>query len=194
MHTGGAFHTDADASDYGGQGVHTAARIGAAAAKSEILVSRETLDGIGTAFRLSEPRAEELKGFDEPVDVVDGPLALIPSASGLRRASRPGCSCSTTGAAPTRTTCSRSPTRSTASAGSMSSRPRAPLELPGWPGYHWYVVPRVGYPDPETFHRAFDALAAFHDDVWERTGVTPARTVFGGFSMGSVMSYSLGLA
>jgi class 3 adenylate cyclase len=70
VHTGGAFHTDADATDYGGQGVHTAARIGAAAGKKEILVSRETLDGIGTAFRLSEPRAEELKGFDQPVEVV----------------------------------------------------------------------------------------------------------------------------
>ena len=31
VHTGGAFHTDADATDYGGQGVHAAARIGAAA-------------------------------------------------------------------------------------------------------------------------------------------------------------------
>jgi hypothetical protein len=28
--------------------------------------------------------------------------------------------------------------------------PRAPLRLPGSPGYHWYVVPRVGYPDPVT--------------------------------------------
>jgi phospholipase/carboxylesterase len=72
--------------------------------------------------------------------------------------------------------------------------PRAPLQLPGWPGYHWYVVPRVGYPDPETFHAAYKALADFHDDLWERTGVTPERTVLGGFSMGSVMSYSLGLA
>jgi phospholipase/carboxylesterase len=71
--------------------------------------------------------------------------------------------------------------------------PRAPLELPGWPGYHWYVVPRVGFPDPETFHAAYRALAAFHDEVWERTGVPPERTVLGGFSMGSVMSYSLGL-
>jgi phospholipase/carboxylesterase len=71
--------------------------------------------------------------------------------------------------------------------------PRAPLELPGWPGYHWYVVPRVGYPDPDTFHRAFDALAAFHDDLWERTGVSEERTVLGGFSMGTVMSYALGL-
>jgi phospholipase/carboxylesterase len=72
--------------------------------------------------------------------------------------------------------------------------PRAPLTLPGWPGHHWYVVPRVGYPDPETFRNAYDRLAAFHDGLWERTGIAPADTVFGGFSMGSVMSYSLGLA
>jgi phospholipase/carboxylesterase len=71
--------------------------------------------------------------------------------------------------------------------------PRAPLTLPGWPGYHWYVVPRVGYPDPETFHAAYRQLAEFHDELWERTGVPPERTVLGGFSMGSVMSYSLGL-
>jgi phospholipase/carboxylesterase len=71
--------------------------------------------------------------------------------------------------------------------------PRAPLELPGWPGYHWYVVPRVGYPDPETFHAAYRGLAALHDELWERTGIGPERTVLGGFSMGSVMSYALGL-
>jgi len=71
--------------------------------------------------------------------------------------------------------------------------PRAPLQLPGWPGFHWYVVPRVGFPDHDTFHTAYDALAAFHDDLWERTGIGPERTVLGGFSMGSVMSYALGL-
>lgn len=72
--------------------------------------------------------------------------------------------------------------------------PRAPLELPGFPGYHWYVVPRVGYPDPETFRGAFESLARFHDDLWARTGIAPERTVLGGFSMGSVMSYALGLS
>jgi phospholipase/carboxylesterase len=72
--------------------------------------------------------------------------------------------------------------------------PRAPLQVPGWPGHHWYVVPRVGYPDHATFHAAYDALAAFHDELWERTGLAPAQTVFGGFSMGSVMSYSMGLS
>jgi phospholipase/carboxylesterase len=71
--------------------------------------------------------------------------------------------------------------------------PRAPLTLPGWPGRHWYVVPRVGYPDPDTFRAAFDALAGFHDELWERTGAGPEQTVLGGFSMGSVMSYALGL-
>jgi phospholipase/carboxylesterase len=72
--------------------------------------------------------------------------------------------------------------------------PRGPLTLPGWPGYHWYVVPRVGYPDPDTFRSAFAKLAGFHDELWERTGVGPERTVLGGFSMGSVMSYALGLS
>ena len=72
--------------------------------------------------------------------------------------------------------------------------PRAPLELPGSPGYHWYVVPRVGYPDPDTFHSAYEQLAAFHDELWARTGIAPAATVLGGFSMGSVMSYALGLS
>jgi class 3 adenylate cyclase len=69
-HTGGAFHTGGDLTDYGGQGVHVAARIGAAAGAGEILVSRETLDGVTTPFRLSEPRTEALKGFEQPVDVV----------------------------------------------------------------------------------------------------------------------------
>jgi len=70
--------------------------------------------------------------------------------------------------------------------------PRAPLTL-GGPGYHWYVVPRVGHPDPETFHAAYRALAELHDETWSRLGLGPEQTVLGGFSMGSVMSYALGL-
>ena len=72
--------------------------------------------------------------------------------------------------------------------------PRGPLTLPGWPGYHWYTVPRVGFPDPDTFARAYTRLSAFHDELWLRTGIVPERSVLGGFSMGSVMSYALGLA
>jgi phospholipase/carboxylesterase len=71
--------------------------------------------------------------------------------------------------------------------------PRAPLQLGPSPGYHWYLVPRVGTPDPDTFASAYAKLAALHDELWERTGIGPERTVLGGFSMGSVMSYALGL-
>jgi phospholipase/carboxylesterase len=71
--------------------------------------------------------------------------------------------------------------------------PRAPLRVPGSPGYHWYLVPRVGYPDPDSFRAAYRELAALHDELWERTGIGPDRTVLGGFSMGTVMSYALGL-
>lgn len=72
--------------------------------------------------------------------------------------------------------------------------PRAPLRLQGSPGYHWYIVPRVGHPDPDTFARSRAELAAFHDDLWERTGLTPEDTVLGGFSQGTVMSYALALS
>jgi phospholipase/carboxylesterase len=71
--------------------------------------------------------------------------------------------------------------------------PRAPLTVPGSPGYHWYLVPRVGYPDPDSFYAARAALAEFHDRLWEETGIGPERTVLGGFSMGSVMSHAMGL-
>ncbi len=63
--------------------------------------------------------------------------------------------------------------------------PRAPLTLPGWRGYHWYLVPRVGHPDPETFWAAYRELADLHDELWQRTGLTAANTALGGFSMGT---------
>jgi phospholipase/carboxylesterase len=72
--------------------------------------------------------------------------------------------------------------------------PRAPLQLPGSPGYHWYLVPRVGYPDPESFEAARAALVELHDRLWEESGIGPERTVLAGFSMGAVMSYATGLS
>jgi phospholipase/carboxylesterase len=71
--------------------------------------------------------------------------------------------------------------------------PRAPFRLQGSASYHWYVVPRVGYPDPETFHASYESLSALHDELWTTTGIPPERTVLGGFSMGAVMSYATGL-
>jgi phospholipase/carboxylesterase len=71
--------------------------------------------------------------------------------------------------------------------------PRAPLAQPGMPGWHWYIVPEVGRPDPQSFAAACAQLGELHDELWERTATTPGRTVLGGFSMGAVMSYALAL-
>lgn len=72
--------------------------------------------------------------------------------------------------------------------------PRAPRPFPGTFGYLWYEPRQVGYPDPDTFHESYSELAAFHDELWNQTGLTPEQTVLGGFSMGTAMSYALGLA
>ncbi len=70
--------------------------------------------------------------------------------------------------------------------------PRAPQPFDG--GYGWYETQRVGHPDSETFFSSFELLGDLHDELWEQTGIAPAHTVLGGFSMGTVMSYALGLA
>jgi phospholipase/carboxylesterase len=66
--------------------------------------------------------------------------------------------------------------------------PRGPLHLPPG-GAHWYVVPRVGFPDPATFDAGFTAAAALLDELF----ASYPRVVIGGFSQGSVMSLALGL-
>jgi phospholipase/carboxylesterase len=67
--------------------------------------------------------------------------------------------------------------------------PGGPLFLPPG-GRHWYAVPRVGYPDDDTFQASYELLSR---EVPGLTGVPWERTVLGGFSQGSVMSYALGL-
>jgi phospholipase/carboxylesterase len=60
-------------------------------------------------------------------------------------------------------------------------------------GRHWYLVPRVGYPDPDTFQRSYELLTGFLDSMLVERGIAWDRTVLGGFSMGTVMSYAVGL-
>jgi phospholipase/carboxylesterase len=64
--------------------------------------------------------------------------------------------------------------------------PRAPLSLPPG-GAHWYVVPRVGHPDPDTFRPSYHALVEWLDSLPHE------RVVVGGFSMGCVMSLATSL-
>ena len=66
--------------------------------------------------------------------------------------------------------------------------PRGPLMLPPG-GAHWYIVPRVGYPDPETFFASYRLASEWLDGL----GVPPDRMVLGGFSQGAVMAHALAL-
>jgi phospholipase/carboxylesterase len=74
----------------------------------------------------------------------------------------------------------------------LGATARGPLSLPPG-GAHWYVVRRVGYPDPETFHSTYPELASWLAELLAEHGVPHERTVLGGFSQGSVMAYALGL-
>jgi phospholipase/carboxylesterase len=74
----------------------------------------------------------------------------------------------------------------------LGATARGPLSLPPG-GAHWYVVRRVGHPDPDTFRSTYARAAGWLDDLLARHGIPPERTVLGGFSMGAVMSYALGL-
>jgi phospholipase/carboxylesterase len=64
--------------------------------------------------------------------------------------------------------------------------PRGPLALPPG-GAHWYVVPRVGFPDPATFAASYAEASTWLDSL------PYDRIVLGGFSQGAVMSFALGL-
>jgi phospholipase/carboxylesterase len=70
--------------------------------------------------------------------------------------------------------------------------PRGPLRLPPG-GAHWYIVRRVGFPDPSTFEPTMEKLTGWFDALPDALGVPLDKTVLGGFSQGAVMSYALGL-
>ncbi len=58
------------AGDYGGMGVHEAARIGAEARGGEIVASLETVESAGAEWETSDPREVSLKGIATPAKVV----------------------------------------------------------------------------------------------------------------------------
>jgi phospholipase/carboxylesterase len=70
--------------------------------------------------------------------------------------------------------------------------PRAPLSLPPG-GAHWYIVRQVGYPDPDTFFGSLASVSQWLDRLPDELGIPWERIVVGGFSMGAVMSYAIGL-
>jgi phospholipase/carboxylesterase len=74
----------------------------------------------------------------------------------------------------------------------LGATPRAPLQLPPG-GNHWYVVQRIGFPDPRTFFPTYERVADWLDTLLAENGLSHDRLVLGGFSQGAVMAYALGL-
>jgi phospholipase/carboxylesterase len=70
--------------------------------------------------------------------------------------------------------------------------PRGPFSFPPG-GAHWYKLQEVGFPDRETFFATYDEVGKWLDEFLAEHGITPERTVLGGFSQGAVMAYSFGL-
>jgi phospholipase/carboxylesterase len=70
--------------------------------------------------------------------------------------------------------------------------PQGPFLLPPG-GHHWYIVPRVGFPDEQTFLSSYESLAAHLQIVLAEHELSWKRTALGGFSQGAVMSYALAL-
>ncbi|MEA2286700.1 MAG: phospholipase/carboxylesterase [Solirubrobacteraceae bacterium] len=70
--------------------------------------------------------------------------------------------------------------------------PGGPLFLPPG-GRHWYIVPRVGYPEPRSFLDTYQRLDELLGAMPGAFGVPSEQTIIGGFSQGTVMSYALGL-
>jgi class 3 adenylate cyclase len=67
MHTAAALRHE---SDYAGQGVHIAARVGALAEREQILATSATVTAAGDAAeRVSAPRSVTFKGVPEPVEI-----------------------------------------------------------------------------------------------------------------------------
>ncbi|HTP13648.1 MAG TPA: alpha/beta fold hydrolase [Bacteroidota bacterium] len=69
---------------------------------------------------------------------------------------------------------------------------RAPFRF-GYGGYTWYDLQEVGAPESGQFDESYQKLSRFLDDVQTHYPVDPRQTFLLGFSMGTVMSYSLAL-
>lgn len=69
---------------------------------------------------------------------------------------------------------------------------RAPFRF-GYGGYTWYDLREVGTPESEQFEESYNKLSQFLDDIQAHYPIDPKQTFLLGFSMGTVMSYSLAL-
>lgn len=60
-------------------------------------------------------------------------------------------------------------------------------------GRHWYVIEQVGHPNEETFVATLTTVCDFIDGKLRERGIGWERTVIGGFSQGTAISYAVAL-
>ena len=60
-------------------------------------------------------------------------------------------------------------------------------------GYTWYDLKEYGEPDLNSFMTSYDKLSHFLDDILAGYPVDPTTVLLFGFSMGTVMAYTLAL-
>jgi phospholipase/carboxylesterase len=70
---------------------------------------------------------------------------------------------------------------------------QAPYPFSAGGGYTWYDAGEIGAPEPTMFRNSYDRLVTFLRDVIMGYPVDAGRVFLFGFSMGAVMSYTLGL-
>jgi phospholipase/carboxylesterase len=70
---------------------------------------------------------------------------------------------------------------------------RAPFPFPYGGGFTWYDIGTVGTPEPTMFKESYEKLSAFVHDALANYPIDPPHLYLLGFSMGTVMSYSLAL-
>ena len=70
---------------------------------------------------------------------------------------------------------------------------RAPYPFPYSSGYMWYEFSSVGAPDPTMFSTSYEKLSVFVQDALNNYPIDGKRLFLLGFSMGTVMAYTLAL-
>ncbi len=69
---------------------------------------------------------------------------------------------------------------------------RAPHPFP-FGGFTWYDIEEVGQPEPKMFAESYQRLTHFFEDIKQQYPIDSKSIFFLGFSMGTVMSYSIAL-
>jgi phospholipase/carboxylesterase len=70
---------------------------------------------------------------------------------------------------------------------------RAPFAFSTTGGYHWFDIVDIGKAEPEMFNESYAKLTKFIEDAKKGYPIDPAKIFLFGFSMGTMMAYTVAL-